>query len=810
MLKNYFKIGLRNLWKNKVFSAINVLGLTIGLASFLLIALYLFDELTFDRFHKNGNHIYRVVEDITTPEGKRSKVAGVNYQVSEKARTEIPGINNIVRLFANGRANVSTTENANVFYEPFITGTAGFLQIFDFKLLQGDRNTALATPHTVIVTEETARKFFGTKEVMGKTLKIDRDSIPFKITGILKNFPVNSHINFHLLFAESASTGFRNFVNVDWSSNIFSSYVMLDGKTDPHSIETKMNQMVLTHRDADNKIKSSFILQPLHDIHFHSADIEGSSAYTGNMTYIYVFCIVGLFVLLIACINYMNLTTARFTNRAREIGVRKVAGASRKNLVTQFLFEAFLITCIALVIAIGLVKILLPAFNAFTQKQLTLGLETDYRIWVGIFLIIIFVGLVTGIYPSLFQSGRKPFFLLKNKINIGKGNLSIRRSLVVFQFSLSIIMIIATMIIYQQMQYVSKKDMGFKKDQLVVIDINSGHVRREADLIKTEVSKLSQVKAISVSSRVPGEWKDIPRVKVKQENTAAAGKDMYFLGVDDQFLKTYAIDLIKGRNFQAGSLGDSSAILINETAAKELGITEPLQQAIEMPSADFDGDVGVFTVPYRANIVGIVRDFNFRSLHEPLAPMVIGFQNNPVQSIDYFTVRMGMDQAAGTLKEMDDILHGVDQNHLLEYHFLNKQWDLFYRQDRIRQTIFIIVAMLTIFIACLGLFGLATYAAQQRIKEIGIRKVLGASVTSIVSMLSRDFLKLVLFATLIAFPVAWWAMKNWLGGFAYRISIGWSVFVVSALLAVLIAFITISFQAIRAAIANPVKSLRTE
>ena len=543
------------------------------------------------------------------------------------------------------------------------------------------------------------------------------------------------------------------------------------------------------------------MLQPLKDIHFYSDGIEGNSGKNGNITYIYVFSIIALFILLIACINYMNLTTARFTNRAKEIAVRKVAGASRKALTGQFLAEAFLTTIIAVLFALLLVKILLPWFNSFTGKQLTLGMQTDYRIWAGIAMIIIVVGLLSGIYPALFQSRLKPLLLLKSKINTGKGNLSVRRSLVVFQFALSITMIIATMVVYMQMKYISSKDMGFNKDQLLVIDINSGRVRRSAEQIKTAFAKLARVNDVTVSSRVPGEWKDLPKVKVKNEKIQTAeGNDMYFLGIDDQFLKTYQITLVKGRNFTTGSLADSSAVILNETAAKELGITEPAEQMIQIP----------LDKPFTARVVGIVKDFNFQSLRQPLASMVLGFQKNPVQNIDYFTVKINPNSMSESLAQMDAILHSIDQNHLFEYHFLDKQWDLFYREDRIRETIFLIVAILTILIACLGLFGLATYAAEQRIKEIGIRKVLGASVGSIVTMLSKDFLRLVLIAALIAFPVAWWAMDQWLHDFAYQVAISWWVFIVAGFTALLIALLTISFQAIKAAVANPVKSLRTE
>ncbi|HVG15649.1 MAG TPA: ABC transporter permease, partial [Chitinophagaceae bacterium] len=720
MISNYFKIAWRSLLKNKVFSFINVLGLTVGLTSFLLIALYIFDELTFDRFHKQATSIYRIVSQKKTSEGGITKAAGAGYQVTGRAQTDFPEVRNAVRLAVLGRTNVSTTANSNVFYEDFSIANAGFLTTFDFDLVAGDRNTALTAPHSVVVTEETAHKFFNTLDVIGKPLIVDNDSTPFKITGVLKNLPVNSHLSFHLLFSESSLTGegYLKFREVDWISGAYASYLLLQKGTNAGLVEQKLNKLI----GANSSDKDySVALQPLRDIHFYSADIEGNSGKKGNISYIYVFTIIAAFVLLIACINYMNLTTARFAHRSKEIAVRKVAGASRENLVMQFLSEAFLLTLIASAIAFVLVKALLPSFNAFTEKSLSFGLHTDYRIYLGILGVVILAALCSGVYPALFQSRFKPISLFKAKVKVSRGNVSLRQSLVVLQFSLSIIMIVATLVVYRQMKYVSRKDMGFNKEQLVVIDINSGKVRKGAETIKNEFRSLANVAGVTVSSRVPGEWKDLPKLKVSNEKIQTpGGEDMYFMGIDDQFLKTYQVALVKGRNFQKGSGSDSSAVILNETAARQLGITEPTEQLIDIPLDNI----------FKARVIGIAKDFNFQSLHQPMAPMVLGYEKNPVQNIDYFTVRLHAAGSEATLKQMDAILHRIDQKHLFEYHFLDKQWDIFYREDAIRQTIFLIAALLTILIACLGLFGLATFAAEQRIKEIGIRKVLGASVSS--------------------------------------------------------------------------------
>ncbi|WP_259015956.1 ABC transporter permease [Emticicia fluvialis] len=812
MINNYFKIAWRNLLRNKVFSFINIFGLTIGLTSFLLIALYIFDELTFDGFHSQANHIYRVVNQKTSADGKESKVSSVAFQISEGSKSNFPEIKKVARYTGAGRSNIGTQENTNVFYEDLIFASNDFLQVLDFEVLSGDPKTALNAPFSVVLTEESAQKYFNSTNVIGKFIKVDRDTIPYTITAVLKNIPVNSHLSFNLLFSESSINNqrFKDFVSSDWSSDSFNTYLLLDPKADAGNLQAKLNQLVATKRDKTVKDKYTYSLQPLKDIHFYSADIEGQTS-QGNLTHIYIFAVLAAFVLIIACINYMNLTTARFANRAREIGVRKTAGATKKNLISQFITEALIVTLIALCLSIFFVQILLPYFNPFTQKELSLGLGTDFRIWIGVGLIVVLASLMSGMYPALIQSGIKPIVLLKSKINVGKGNISVRRLLVVFQFSLSIIMIVATTIVYQQMKYVETKDMGFKKEQLLIVDINSGKVRKGAETIKSEFKKLSQVKQVALSSRVPGEWKNLLQVGVKNENIGSTeGKNMYFLGVDDQFLKTYDIQLLNGRNFTNVGAGDSTAVIINETAARQLGVTTASNQVIEIPSVDYSGTIEKLDNPFYARVVGIVKDFNFQSLHQAVSPMVMGFHKNPIQNIDYFSIRISAENIKETIKQMDNVLKSIDPDHLFEYHFLDKQWELFYQQDQIQQTIFMVVAILTILIACLGLFGLATYAAEQRIKEIGVRKVLGASIAGIVMILTRDFVNLVLIAAMIAFPVSWWAMHTWLQNFAYHIEIKWWVFALAGIMAIGIALITISYHTIKAALMNPVKSLKSE
>jgi putative ABC transport system permease protein len=813
MFANYLKTACRSLVKNKAFSFINLFGLTIALVCFCLIGLYVFDELTYDSFHKDAGRIFRLVEQKTTPAATTSKVAEVAWNISPTIANSYPAVEEVCRVTELGRTIIFNNDNTSTFYDDYYTADESFLRLFSFRLLQGDRNTALDAPNKVLVSEEMARKMFGHTNVVGKVIRTDRSGLPYTITGVV-SIPQNSHLQFRLLFSISSqlsrSPRFRSQVASDWTSNSFATYVKLKSPQAAAGAERVIDKLVAGNRPHDHSVTSHFILQPLQDIHFHSADIERSPS-KGNITYIYVFALVGLFVLLIACINYMNLTTARFSTRTKEIAIRKVTGAGQKSLVTQFITEALFLTIIAQLLSIACIQLLLPAFNTFTEKQLTLNIHTDYRIWFGLVLTTFFTGLLAGAYPAFFQVRLKPYLLLKNKLPIGKGHLSLRRVLVVLQFTLSIIMIIATLVVYLQLQFVRKKDLGFNKEQLVVVDINSRAVRNGAEVIKTAYSKLAAVQSVCVTSRVPGEWKNIPKVNVQLDGRRASETEsMYYIAADEQFLQTFNIHLQSGRNFLPGTT-DSTAVLINEAAAKILGINNnTTEQAIAIPSLDFGGDITTLGTPMHLRVAGIVKNFNFRSLREPVAPMVIGYKNNPIHNIDYFTAKVAPGDMSATLTQMENILHQVDPDHLFEYNFLDKQWALFYREDQRRQVIFLAVALMTILIACLGLFGLVTFAARQRTKEIGIRKVLGASISHVVLLLSKDFLQLVIIASLIAFPVAGWVMHTWLQDFAYRIHISIWIFAGAGLLAAVIAMATISLQAIRTALANPVNSLRSE
>jgi putative ABC transport system permease protein len=822
MFKNYLKIAFRTLTRNKLYTILNVAGLTFGLSCFFLIGLYLFDELTFDRHHSKADRIYRVIEHKTV-NGESTTIAAASYKLAEESKKSIPGVENTSRVLRTGRANLVSPENPVNFQETVTVADEHFLEIFDFPLVAGDKKTALTEPNSIIINEDLAKRLFNKTDVLGKTLLFSFMESSLKITGVLKNHPTNSSFDFNCLLSDATfqNTDFyREMAASDWLSETFSVYVLLKPNANPKSVQEKMSKLVHDNFTPAAGTVFSFSLQPLKDIHLKSENIVDGARNTnveaiakGNMSYIRIFSFIALFVLLIAGINYMNLTTARASSRLKEIGVRKTIGAVQSNLVRQFLFESILVTFISFFLSLIVVNLLLPAFNQFTNKQLSLGFSTNYRIWLLAIAFSAITGLLSGSYPSLLLSHFKPVLLLKGLKLQNKSDLLLRKGLVIFQFTVSTIMIIATIVLFLQVQYLNTTNLGFNKDLLVVIDVNTGKARSNFEAVKAEMAKIPDVRAVSVTSRVPGEWKSFRTIKIKNMGSTDDPKVAYMFGADKDFVKTFEVQLISGRNFDTP--GDSTSILINETAARILGITEPAEQVVEIPAVSRDGS-GSFTPlnpansPFKPRVIGIIRDFHFQSLRDKIEPLVLAYNHNPIHVIDYYSARIAGSNIKGTLGKLKEIMVSNDRDDPFEYHFLNDQLALFYIEDRRRQTILIWIALATIFIACLGLFGLATYSAEQRIKEIGIRKVLGAKIFNLASLLSKDFLKLVFIANGIAFPIAWWATHKWLQEYAYHIDVEWWVFVIAGILATGIALLTISYQAIKAAVANPVKSLRTE
>ena len=821
MFKNYFKIAWRTLTGNKLYTTLNIAGLTFGLTCFLLIGLYLFDELTFDQQHQNADRIYRVIEHKNV-NGEATIVAAAGYKLSTESPKNITGVEATTRVQRIGRANLVNPDNPVNFQETITVVDENFLAIFDFPLLAGDKASALKEPNSIIINQDLAMRLFNSTDVLGKALIFNFMETPLKITGVMKNLPRNSSFTFNSLLSESSfynTSFYKEAVQQDWLSNNFSVYALLKSGTDPKAVSINMTKLVRDNVTPEAGTTFSFTLQPLKDIHLKSEHIVDGARNanveftpTGSVFYIRLFSFIAFFVLLIAGINYMNLTTARASSRLKEIGVRKTIGAYRRDLVRQFLLESLFVTIIAYVLSLILVNLILPAFNQFTLKELSLNFSTDYRIWLLSIVFALVIGLLSGSYPALLLSRFRPVLLLKGlKLN-NKTDLTLRKSLVIFQFAISVIMIIGTIVLFLQVRFLNNTDLGFNKDLLVVIDVNTGRARSNFEAVKEEIAKIPTVKTVSVTSRVPGEWKSIRQVKFRKFGSTNDPHVAYLIGADKDFLKTFEVDLLKGRNFITPN--DSTSVIINETAARLLGITEASEQVIDIPVLSRDGTsftpLNETNTPFQPRLIGIVKDFHFQSLREKIEPLILAYNNNPIHVIDYYSARIAATDVQGTLDKLKAVMVKNDESDPFEYHFLDDQLAMFYVEDERRQTLLIWIALATIFIACLGLFGLATYAAEQRIKEIGVRKVLGASVFSLAALLSKDFLKLVLIAIGIAFPIAWWATNNWLQEYAYHIDVQWWIFVVAGLAAVIIAIVTVSYQAIKAAMSNPVRSLRTE
>ncbi|MBS1745880.1 MAG: ABC transporter permease [Bacteroidetes bacterium] len=810
MFKNYFKIAWRNISKNKIYSFINIAGLAIGLASFLLITLYVTNELSYDRYFPDANRIYRINSDIRIG-GSNLHMPVTSDMMGQLLEKDNPQIEQYTRIYTfSGNKLV---KKGNVYINETNVGNADstFFEVFQLPVIAGDTKHALDEPNTVVVTESTAKKYFGTTDVLGKTIEIkDNNITPYKITAVIKDIPDNTHFHFDFLFS------MKN-VNYDWgaiTSHNFYTYIKLKPGTDYKAFEKNFDQYIDRYvmpyakrfmninsmdefRKAGNNLQYS--LMPLTRIHLYS-DYSFELSPSGNIQYVYIFSAVALFILIIACINFMNLTTARSAGRAKEVGIRKVLGTEKKQLVSQFLFESTLIALVSLLIAILIDYFVLPVFNDIAAKHMTLNNLFSTSILPFLIALPFVVGLLAGSYPAFFLSAFKPIEVLKGKLKLGSKGGGLRSVLVVFQFATSIILIVGTIIVYEQLHFIQTKNLGYNKDQVLVIDglftLNEG----TKQTFKNEVLQLPGVTEGTLSSFLPvsNSSRNDNTYSKDAVPTPQNSLDMQNWGVDYDYVKTLGMQIIQGRNFSKDFGSDSSAIIINETAMKLLGFTNPIGQKIY--NTDNDGQQSSY------HIIGVVKNFNFESLHQQVGPLCFMLGKNTNSAI--FKVNAGNIQ--NLITQIQNKWKTIASGMPFSYRFLNESFDEMYRAEQRAGEIALIFSVLAIFIACLGLFGLATFIAEQRTKEIGIRKVLGASVQGIVKMLSKDFVKLVLLSFIIATPLAWWAMHNWLNNFAYRINIEWWMFVVAGIGALLIALITVSFQAVKAALSNPVKSLRTE
>ena len=809
MIRNYLKIAFRNLTKYKFISFINLFGLTLGLICCLLIFIFILHELSYDKYHPNADRVYRVTRRFSNPEtGALSlHLSTVAPPFGPLLQNDFKEIENMTRLLQNGTTAIRY--NDKMLNEPDVYfADDKFFDFFKADVLQGNPQKALAAPYSVMMTDETAKKYFGNEDPMNKVIRVNFGSyFDFKVTGIYK--PLSSNTHFHPDMMLSFNTlkdtliyGAEN-LRTNWGNNSFFTYLRLPEGYDPKKLEVQFPAFLNRHMNEGGPIKpsqwTSLSLQKLTDIHLTShTDYEAEE--NGDIKRVYIFSAIALFILLIACINYMNLSTARSTLRAREIGIRKTVGAQRKEIMAQFLSESVLVSWIAMLLAFAFSWLLIPWLNDISGQQLSISVLMEWYIILPILLVPFVVGILSGLYPALFMSSFQPVKVLKGFLRTGGGNISFRKVLVTLQFAISIILIICTAIVFSQMKYMQNKSLGFDKEQIITLPYVT-ELNDKYDAFRTELLASSSIKNAGRSSRIPtGRLLDAMGSKMMRgDSLAPVNADIKYVAADQDFISTYGVKVLAGRGFSREFGSDTSAFLINEASVTVLGLKSN-EDAIGKDFG-YGGRTG--------KIIGVFNDFHFESMHQKIVPLVLLVPRN-ANNFGRISIKVAGANAAAALAHIEKTWKNFLPETPYQYTFLDENFARLYKAEERQKTLFTTFACIAIFIACLGLFGLSAFTISQRIKEIGIRKVLGASVSTIVTLLSKDFLKLVIISAIIAFPIAWFAMSKWLQDFAYRIDMPWWVFLAAGIIAALIALLTISFQAIKAAIANPVKSLRTE
>ncbi len=801
MFKNYLKIAYRNIKKHTGYSLINVAGLAIGMACCILILLFVFDELSYDKFHENHDRIYRVTRKWFNADGVVNLHLGhVAPPAAPLLKNDFPEIIHAVRIIGAGGLLVG---HDSAFYEEsrFFFAEEDVFKVFTFDMIAGDPETALQDPFSVVITDVMAERYFGTEDPIGRSLTIQASSqkADMKVTGVIKPLPHNSH--FHADFLGSFKTyeavvGDRELQS--WSSNNYATYLLMAEGYDINRLKSQLDPFIDRHMSEGRSERTKLELQPLTDIHLYShldSEIEANS----DITYVYVFSIIALFILLIACVNFMNLATARSAGRAKEVGLRKVIGAQRPQLIRQFLSESIITAVLSLLIALGIVLLVLPKFNQFISRDLSLNISANILLFIFLFFIAIFVGLISGIYPAVFLSAFKPVRVLKGNLDTGKKGLSFRTVLVVFQFATSIILIVCVSVVSGQLDYMQTRNLGFDEEHVVVLPSSPTIIFR-LEGFKTRLLQNPNILSISAAKRVPsGRLLDSAGSRVLSGETSEPIKfRIAQLRVDYDYLPTFKMELAAGRNFSREMGTDpTQAFIINETAAKRIGWESP-EEAVGK---------GFGYGQRNGQIIGVVKDFHFESLHQEISPIVMHLSKSDMSQV---SIRIGPENIPQTMSFLKDIWAEMRPDYPFSYYFIDENFDQLYRSEEQLGKIFSYFAFLSVLIGCLGLFGLASYSAERRTKEIGIRKVLGASASGITVLLSKEFTKWVLLANLIAWPAAYLIMSKWLQNFAYRSGIGFGTFFLAGGIAWGIAFLTVAYQAIKASIADPITALKYE
>ncbi len=799
MLKNYLKIAFRNLLKHKAYSLINILGLAVGIAACLLIVIFVLDELQYDRYHTDSDRIYRATIAARI-NGKELNATNTCTPLAAALVRDIPEVEASTRFHHAGNFTIRLGDK--VFNEEkFLHADSTVFSVFTIPLTKGNPERALTEPFSVIISEKMAEKYFGDDDPMGKVLNTD-GRVDYKITGVFKNVPPQSHMHYDFLASFNSREESRD---DEWLSNNNWTYVKLKDANGFESFQSKIQGLVIKYAGPQLKkivgitmeewFKNggayNYVFQPLTSIHLYS-DLNGEVEPNGNIIYVYIFSVIAFFILLIACINFMNLATARSANRAKEVGVRKALGSMKTQLIHMFLTESVLIVLMAMTIAVGLSELFLPAFNNLSGKTLEIDLLTNPLLMIVLLTFSLVVGLLAGSYPAFYLSAFDPIMVLKGKLAGGAKGGVLRSILVVGQFSVSVALIIGTLVIRGQIDYVQSKRMGFEKEHVLIVE-NIWLMRDQRQSFKQAMLAVDGVENATVANGVPGQ--DIGNTAFYTEGHQNDPRLLWTIRSDYDFVKTLKVEFSDGRDFSNEFATDSTSVILNEAAVKILGMTNPTNQAVYRFSED---------KPLK--VIGVVKDFNFQSLHQEIQPLVILPENRG----SIAALRIRPENIAGTIASIERVWNRFQAGQPFVYKFLDEQFDALYRAEQRVSRIVGVFAVLAILVACLGLLGLAAYTAEQRTKEIGIRKVMGATVGGIVVLLSKEFLKWVLISNLIAWPVAFYFMNLWLENFAYRIDLSLTVFLAAGIAAIVIALLTVSLQAVKAATSNPVDALKYE
>ena len=807
MIKNYLKSALRNITRNKFYSVLNILGLSIGLISTIFILLYIQDELSFDKYNKNYKRIYRLESDFRISE-KHDKFAVTSVPIAPAMKMEYPEIEQYARIVDNG--NMFIRYKNKEFYEKKIySADSSYFKVFTCEFLKGSPDNALNEPNTMVVTESFAKKYFGEANPLGEVLR-DGDNMNYKVTAVIKDLPGNTHLKYDALTSMATIAkvyGKDQFNSLKpeafWNVGIYS-YILLKPNADIKNIHAKFPAFNKKYMEPLGKqINADFklITTNLADIHLSTKNLEGDLP-IGSMSYVYIFSFVALFILLIASINYMNMATSRSANRAKEVGICKVLGAFRAQLSRQFLSESVLLAFISLIISLAFIQLLLPLFNELSDKHLTFGVFSNPFIFIGIIAITLVVGLVSGSYPAFYLSSFMPARVLKGKIDSGRNSGYLRKTLVVFQFVISIMMIIGTLTVSRQLRYMKTKDLGFDKGNIVVAEIQDTVFVKKIPAFREELLQNPTIEAVSASTGVPGKIRSIQVMRVEN------GSKMQELAlnnfqIDYDYIPLMKMKLVKGRNFDKNMGTDlKEGVIINETAAKKLGwgdnaLGKKIQYGIEL-----DG-----TADRNTKVIGVVRDFNYASLHNKIEPIVMFLTKRPGFALN---IRIKPENKPAALDFIKSVWGKYGVKNPFEYYFLDQNFDESYQAEAKLNKIFTVFSVISIFIALLGLLGLASFTAERRTKEIGIRKVLGSSLMEIANMFYKEFTLLIVVAFIIGTPIAFYVLSLWLQQFAYHVNQTWFIFFLSGMLAWIVAMATISFHSIKAASENPVTAIKYE